>query len=97
MTARAVAFCREPSAGDLDNGRTDIDVMIVTAILVDDVECPGCLGWRAIPLVLHNPSSIMTIRGSIYQARNPDAVPMFLFVDIPALPGGMETSGPPRL
>ena len=93
MTARAVAFCREPSAGDLDKGRTDIDVMIVTAILV----MSGMPGWRAIQLALHNPSSIMTIRGSIYQARNPDAVPMFLFVDIPALPGGMETSGPPGL
>jgi hypothetical protein len=36
MSARAVAFCREPSAGDLNNGRTDIDVMIVTAILSNE-------------------------------------------------------------
>ena len=30
-------------------------------------------GWRTIPVALHNPSSIMTIRRSIYQGRNPDA------------------------
>jgi hypothetical protein len=39
----------------------------------------------------------LDILGPFFQGNNPEVVVMFQFVDIPAPPGGMETSGGLRL
>jgi hypothetical protein len=55
---------------------------------------PGC---RRIRVRSYNPSSRVIILGPFFRGNNPEVVVMFQFVDIPALPSGMETSGGPRL
>jgi hypothetical protein len=96
MTARVVAVRRGASVGALVNGRTDIDAMMVTGTFLVG-RCRGT-GTQADPRVRsHNPSSRLIILGSSFRSHNPDVAVMFQFVDIPALPGGMETSGGLRL
>ena len=93
-TARAAAFCREPSAGNLINGRTDIDVMMLTEILVVGA-CPGCPdGERSRAPDQHNPTSIMTIRGSICQDQHPGCGHDVPIRQHPGPPGRHGNAGP---